>query len=273
MVGSPVIFVAVVAMLCAAAATAKPLYLQSATFEETLRPHRLALVLFKDSQNECAKCPELLAALERAAPQLEALNPPVVVGFFNTNEDNALTMKYGISQTPTFKMFRKGEELLRDFNGGTDADDIVAYLTRHAEQPSLELATLDEAQSFVPNKDGGNAKTVVFGFFKKVDYDLVQLMEAEDELRDVDFIRCVHATTDEVMGFYGHRHTFVVFNPERAEPAVWNVTEGVAVTAALEFIANNSIPLVGTYDRITKTLYNRLDRPLLRIFIDTNEER
>ena len=250
-----------------------PIYLPPREFEELLKPHKLALVLFKDSSAENPESNEIMEAFAAAQPQLDALNPPVKLAYFNVNEDGQLKMKYGIFKTPTLKMFRNGEEIHRPYNGGvTDSEDIVSYLTRHSEQPSVEVTTLEEAQSYVPSKEGGSSLVVIFGFFKKVDLDLNAIMALEEEIRDIGHIVCIHASTDEIMSFYGHRHTFVIYHPTR-KPALWDGTTGISEFDGLNFIANHSMLDVGTYDANTKLLYDRIDRPLFRVFTDTNEER
>ena len=264
----------VVAMLLANGAVASVDALDISNFDITLEKVRLAVVAFT-RPDRCPICELLVKELEATDKLLDERDVKTIRLFrAETDRSNELAVRHGIGSYPTMKLFKNGVELSRPYRGGYTAAEIADYLVQSLQPPSTAIEELEDAQAVVPSPQGGlapDAKIVIFGFFKKVNYDLKALEEAEDELRDTGFYKFVHASTDKISNFYGHRHTFAVYNPAKGaddQVAAWPASSAIDPTAAVDFIATHGLPLVAELNASNAWLYRRSSRPVFRLFVN-----
>jgi thioredoxin 2 len=75
----------------------------------------------------CGPCRMMAPAYEQAAKQLE---PAVRLAKVNTEEEQALAARFGITSIPTLMMFRGGREVARQ-PGAMGTPDIVRWVRAH----------------------------------------------------------------------------------------------------------------------------------------------
>ena len=241
------------------------------TFEATLGAVPLAVVFYSRGTAECR---ELEAELADAATELATLNPPVVVAKVDVRRSNALQLRHGVGHLPGLKVFRHANEVHRPWGGGHAAAGIVDYVRRRLlTPPSVLVGDLAEAEAYVPHpgRTDGVDGVVVFAYYKRLDdFDVLQLFAAAEdlaELPDSVAVTFVHTTSTAVMAEHGFRHTFAVYNPERApRPVGWDAQKPVARHTALEFLQQHARPWVGVLTPAAAPLLKRPDGAALHCF-------
>lgn len=105
---------------------AKPIHVGQANFEaEVLRSHQPVLVDFY--ADWCGPCRALAPIIEEVARDLEGR---LKVAKLNVDENNELSMNYGVQSIPTLILFRGGKEVER-FIGFLPKAQLVKMLERH----------------------------------------------------------------------------------------------------------------------------------------------
>lgn len=77
----------------------------------------------------------------------------------DATEEGELAEEHGVRGYPTLKFFRSGSPI--EYNGGRQADDIVAWLNKKTGPPAKELETIEASEEFLKEN-----QVVVVGFFK-----------------------------------------------------------------------------------------------------------
>lgn len=96
---------------------------------------------------------------EKAAKSLSDAGSKIKLAKVDATEEGELAEEFGVRGYPTLKFFRSGSPI--EYNGGRQADDIVAWLNKKTGPPAKELETVEAAEELLKEN-----QVVVVGFFK-----------------------------------------------------------------------------------------------------------
>lgn len=152
----------------------------------------------------------------------------------DATEEEELASDHGVRGYPTLKFFRRGTVI--DYNGGRQADDIVAWLLKKTGPAAAELETVEAAEKVIEE-----AQVYIVGFFKDRETELAKAFLATANA--VDEYQFGVTSSDEVAAKYeakdGQIVLFKKFDDGKA------LFEGEATEEAVKkFILGESMPLV-----------------------------
>jgi len=182
----------------------------------------------------CGHCKALAPEYEKAAKALLEKGSDIKLGKVDATEEEELASEHGVRGYPTLKFFRRGSVI--DYNGGRQADDIVAWLLKKTGPAAAELETVEAAEKVIED-----AQVYIVGFFKDRESELAKAFLAAANA--VDEYAFGITSSDEVAAKYeakdGQIVLFKKFDDGKA------TFEGEATEEAIrKFIMGESMPLV-----------------------------
>lgn len=158
----------------------------------------------------------------------------IKLGKVDATEEEELASEHGVRGYPTLKFFRRGSVV--EYNGGRQADDIVAWLVKKTGPAAAELETVEATEKAIED-----AQVYVVGFFKDRESELAKAFMAA--ANSVDEYQFGVTSSEEVAAKYeakdGQIWLFKKFDDGKA------LFEGEATEEAVKkFILGESMPLV-----------------------------
>lgn len=182
----------------------------------------------------CGHCKSLAPEYEKAAETLKEKGSEIKLAKVDATEEEELASDHGVRGYPTLKFFRRGTVI--DYNGGRQADDIVAWLLKKTGPAAADLETVDAAEKVIEE-----AQVYIVGFFKDRETEMAKAFLAAANA--VDEFQFGVSSADEVAAKYeakdGQIVLFKKFDDGKA------VYDGEATEEAIKkFILGESMPLV-----------------------------
>lgn len=199
-----------------------------------MKTNTLSLSLLLSDAPWCGHCKALAPEYEKAAGILKEKELDIKLGKVDATEEEELASEHGVRGYPTLKFFRRGSVV--EYNGGRQADDIVAWLVKKTGPAAAELETVEATEKAIED-----AQVYVVGFFKDRESELAKAFMAA--ANSVDEYQFGVTSSEEVAAKYeakdGQIWLFKKFDDGKA------LFEGEATEEAVKkFILGESMPLV-----------------------------
>lgn len=208
------------------------LVLNKENFESAVKDNQYVLVEFYAPW--CGHCKALAPEYVKAAKTLAEKESNIKLAKVDATEQSELAEGHGIRGYPTLKFYRNGSPI--DYNGGRQADDIVAWLLKKTGPPAKELETVDAAKEFI------KASTVaVVGFFKDRESDSAKAFLAAANAVD-EYPFAITSSEDVYKEYSAECGSIILFKDFDEGKAVF---EGeVSEENVKKFVLTQSMPLV-----------------------------
>ena len=229
--------------------------------------NRQNLILVEFYAPWCGHCKQLAPEYERAARQLSQLSKPIKLAKIDATVEKELAERFGVTGYPTLFIFRRGKHL--KYEGPREELGIVHYMKEQQKPPSLQIKSMNDLE-----KKQADDYPTVLGVFSKETEPLFELYEdAVNSIRSRPYV-FLHTLTD-VKGLKETAPSIVVltgkllkteYEPNRKRMSIKEHTTSEDI---VNFIGNNSVPLVGHRSR--RTLWFYQDKyPLCVVYYDVD---
>ncbi|XP_015122546.1 protein disulfide-isomerase [Diachasma alloeum] len=208
-------------------------------FEEALKNHEY--ILFEFYAPWCGHCKALAPEYAKAAQKLKEQGSDVKLAKVDATIESDLAEKHGVRGYPTLKFYRKGAMI--EYNGGRQADDIIAWVTKKTGPPAKTLASVDEVKAL---REANSV--VIVGFFKDPESDGAKI-----------FIDVASADDAHVFGIVSNEDVFAEYKKTDGAVILFkDFDEGEAVfddeltsEKLQKFITSNSLPIIVDFNQDT----------------------
>jgi protein disulfide-isomerase A1 len=214
------------------------LVLTDATFDEAVAQNDALLVEFYAPW--CGHCKSLAPEYDKAAKALSDAGSAAKLSKIDATAHKESAEKHAIKGFPTLKFFKKGH--VSEYNGGRTGPEIVNWLNKKSGPAAKTISNVDDLESMQEAND-----VVVLGTFASMESagakGFMALADADDMLT---YAISTDAAVASSLGVTGDNVIVLKsFDDKRADhaAATWDGS------AAAEFIAGNSVPLVQTFSQ------------------------
>jgi protein disulfide-isomerase A1 len=216
------------------------LVLTDSTFAQAIEEYDFVLAEFYAPW--CGHCKNLAPEYAKAAQQLAATNPNVKLAKIDCTVEKDLASKYEIRGFPTLKFFTKGADAPIAYEAGRTSGDIVNWLKKKTGPASVELKTVEEADTLIGNSD---VLVVFFGPTGTEEYE--NFLKVARSYEDVAFAHSGEQTLGEKYG--AGPNGVVLFKKFDEGKAVHSGANDVETVKA--FINEHKDPSVFPFDQKT----------------------
>jgi len=179
----------------------------------------------------CGHCQSLAPEYAKAATTLKEKQSDIKLAKVDATVETKLAEQYGVQGFPTIKFFKQGTPI--EYGGGRTAAEIIAWLDKKTGPPAKVLATKDEVEAFLKDKE-----VCVVGFFKEQESDLGKaFLSTATAIDDIEF-----AITTPDIGDYVKVDQIVVF--KKFDNLRADYSGEADVTAITKFVRTESLALV-----------------------------
>jgi len=238
------------------------LVLTDATFDEAVAQNDALLVEFYAPW--CGHCKTLAPEYEKAAQTLADNGSAGKLSKVDATANKESAEKHGIKGFPTLKFFKKGH--VSEYNGGRTAPEIVNWISKKSGAAAKTISNVDDLEAMQEAND-----VVVLGTFSSMESagakGFMALADADDML---SYAISTDAAVASSLGVTGDNVIVLKsFDDKRADysAASWDAT------AAAEFVAGNSVPLVQTFSQeAAKAIFASPIKTHILFFTDKTKE-
>lgn len=236
-------------------------------FDEVVPKEDLMLVEFYAPW--CGHCKSLAPEYERAARHLKKLPKAITLGKVDATMEKDLAKRFDVTGYPTLLIFRKGKAV--KYEGPRDEMGIAAHMKSQQKSASSVVLSLLEME-----RRTGETDPTIVGVFNSPDHPLFPLFEdATNILRTKPYV-FLHTDSEQVVQDLGVSSPSLVviqakFFRSEFEPTRYHLQISADTSAQdiVDFVKNNSLPLVGHRGHRTSWLYENL-YPICVVYYDVD---
>ena len=234
------------------------LTLTAENFDETINNNEIILVEFYAPW--CGYCKKFAPAYEKAAKELQKLDPAIPIAKVDGTVETTLATRFGVNEYPTIKLFRNGNPT--EYEGDLTRKAIVKFMKRQSGDASLLKETAKAARNTISKYD-----ISVVGYFENENTPLFKTyMEAANKMRnDYNFYHTFAQGKDI------QQNSIAVFLPSQLiskfESKWYTLSKSDAsVQEITDFITKHRVPLVGEMSKSALARRYEEIRPLVIAF-------
>lgn len=207
-------------------------------FEAVVGASKFALVEFYAPW--CGHCKTLAPHYAKAAAELKATHPDIVIGKVDATQHAELSQKFGVQGYPTLKWFIGGDtETPVEYQGGRDAEGILKWVTRKS---GPTFTTADDVDALATKE--AEAEVIMLGYFTEFsgpDYEA--FIAASQKVEDVAFVQTTSADVATAATLAGPG--FVIIKNFKTSSEVERVimTGEISIETLTTFIGAEKLPL------------------------------
>mgnify|MGYP003385852118 FL=1 len=259
--------------------------LSAGHFNITRKNYTSTLVGF--SSYTCFKCIQAEPEYEILSKELAAMKIPIPFGRMNVDKAKSIANEHGINELPRLIYFKKQKPI--PYHGYTDARSVVEFIRKVTGSPFKILHSIEDVDSFITSRVANLdeapislSKVVVIGFFSEYEDveedDYSDFVDTAKQLQDKEDIYFGVVIDADVSEYYKSTMKIIDRTPsvyavgESGLPYSINLDEFVDYSLGLsEWIISKSVPLVGQITPHNFQMYNKINKPMLMLFLDLSD--
>ncbi|XP_019874108.1 protein disulfide-isomerase [Aethina tumida] len=211
----------------------------------------------------CGHCKALAPEYVKAAKTLADKESSIKLAKVDATEEQELAEEHGVRGYPTLKFFRNGNPI--EYNGGRQADDIVAWVEKKTGPAAKDLKTVDEAKEFIEANN-----VAVIGFFKDQTSDKAKAFLSTAAI--IDDQPFAITSEDAIFTEYGAECGSIILFKKFDEKKV--AFEGESTEANIKkFVQTNALPLIIEFNHDTaQKIFGGEIKSHLLLFLNKGED-
>ena len=251
-------------------------------FTQTVSKYPFLLIGF--SSYGCHKCIAAEVEYAKISEKLLEKKVPFVRG--NADKMKSIVLELGATELPSLVFMKKMKPTV--YKGVHGEDSVMQYISKQLGPPVKRIQTLEEMEAFKDlrfNPSYSLSTVVVIGFF--TDYKDIE----EDEYQEyLDIAKELQTNEDIYFGVVNTNKSFISYLKKNKiidrTPSVYMISSDTNTSHTInldelygekgglkEWIMSHSIPLVGRMTPQNFLLYEKLNLPMLLMFLNlTNEQ-
>ncbi|XP_017862376.1 PREDICTED: protein disulfide-isomerase [Drosophila arizonae] len=201
-------------------------------FKQVITDNEFVLVEFYAPW--CGHCKALAPEYAKAAQQLAEKESPIKLAKVDATVEGDLAEQYQVRGYPTLKFFRSGSPV--EYNGGRQAADIIAWVTKKTGPPAKDLTSVADAEQFLQDNE-----IAIIGFFKDVESAEAKVFTKAANALD-SFVFGITSNADVIAKYEAKDNGVILFKPFDEKKSVF---EGELNEENLKKFAQvQSLPLI-----------------------------
>jgi thioredoxin-like negative regulator of GroEL len=246
---------------------------------QTLGKHKHILVGF--SSYSCHKCIQVEPEYAKIADALKTRKIPFARG--NADTMKSIVTEFGAQSLPSLVYFHKLKPTL--YKGVHSLEAVTQYIDKQTGPPILKLKSVEEVYDFMYSRSQPKyalSTIMAVGFFSQhediEEDDYEDFLEVAKDLQSNEDIYFGVVTNKSVIKYFKANKTIdrtpsmIIYGEDNQLHGI-NMDELYGERSSMkEWLLKKAVPLVGKMTPLNFVLYEKLNMPMLMMFLDLSEE-
>jgi thiol-disulfide isomerase/thioredoxin len=246
---------------------------------QTITKNKYLLLGF--SSYGCDKCIQIEPEYEKISKSLKAMKIPF--GRVNADEVKSITMEFGAQSLPSLVFLHKMKPTL--YKGVHSEEAVIQYIQKQTGPIFQKLPTIDSVYEFFNNRSDPRfslSSVMVIGFFSQhqdiEEDDYEDFLEVAKDLQSNEDIYFGIVTNKTVINHF-KINKIIDRTPSMAIMGEENNIHSINLdelygehTSMKDWLLKKAVPLVGKMTPTNFVLYEKLNIPMLLLFLDLTDE-